>query len=658
MIKKWFLHQNKQQANAEREEEGQSIVILAFVFIGLLAFVGIAVDVGLVFARATQLQSGIDAAALAGVTELADGDLNDADNRAAQFLRANGIPISVTQTIVSDRDVNSLDGVEYSVTGTWPVELFFLRLIGLEEVNVTRSATAAYFPLADIFTGRRSEYGFIETANQSVFGPNICTSYGDSFSPLNSVWAPGEYTWKYRIYIPPDYNHDIVRVELFDPDSINTAENSHTVFFSATAIQYSLDNDPPDNRRFPAEGKVLNCQEHSVGGNPHQRWQPCVLRTGELDILEEDDSISLDQINPYWFVRIDENRGAGAGHGNGTCGTPSVYTPRYNTQTVFELFYYRQESDGTITRIPLASYTGQVDDGIRGGGDHMTDMRWVSPRPGPQPYDDYVDENGNPIVVPADFGSFDISLSSIPDILEDPATGARYIYLDITSLSGASENGYSIWAGPPNDNRASDVNTRNLNLVESPAAASAHFSQGVTVFAMGNLPMNSIYSQPVDIPLVYIGPEMAGQRVFVSLFDPDAGTQPPIAFFFDSIAFQPTTGNTVGVNWNQTDWGFLYGDATDPNPDGRCFHVSVSGNNRCTNQWIDPSYGLTIPGDVSRCDYGHLATLTPGTAEYRQYLMDNCTPFYGGRLHARYASNFADTYGWEIRLEGIPYLVR
>ena len=53
-----------------KSEEGQSIVIIALILVALLVFAGIAVDVGFIFARNSQLQAAVDAAALAGVPEL------------------------------------------------------------------------------------------------------------------------------------------------------------------------------------------------------------------------------------------------------------------------------------------------------------------------------------------------------------------------------------------------------------------------------------------------------------------------------------------------------------------------------------------------------------------------------------------------------------
>ena len=50
-----------------QKETGQSIVIIAVVMVALLAFVGLAIDLGLVWARRAQLTAAVDAAALAGV---------------------------------------------------------------------------------------------------------------------------------------------------------------------------------------------------------------------------------------------------------------------------------------------------------------------------------------------------------------------------------------------------------------------------------------------------------------------------------------------------------------------------------------------------------------------------------------------------------------
>lgn len=478
--------------------------------------------------------------------------------------------------------------------------LLLVVLVVLTAAGVTASPSDVPPSGTDIYASRRQD-GVVSFSNQGIFGPHICIDYGDPFSPLNSPWKPEYYTYKYRILIPGDYPSDILRVELFDPDSINQAENDFTIAHTQAAI----------DRGFP-----LTENKSCTGANT-LRVNPCLIQTDELDLV--DNYIDIDQINPYWLVRIDENRGVGSPPGNGTCGQPSNYTPGYNTQTVYQLFYYRQNPDETITRENLARYTGQVGDGARDNGDHLTDMRWVSP--GGTPIFD------QPAPVPVDAGSsktFELHITDdLPSIVTEPGTGNRYVYLDVSTKSGASENGFEIWAGPPNytDTISSDVNVRNVQITNSP---NSHSSEGVTVFALNNLPLNSNFGQynvsdPIDIPLTYIGPEHAGQTVSVSLYDSDAGSDPPIIFFFDTIA--------------EADWSLTFAVPGQDDPDGvadgvRCLPGS------CQTQWISPSYQIQVPTLTNNC-------------------FDNpdpqvCTPFYGGRLIARYDAGVHDSYGWEV----------
>lgn len=228
------------------EQKGQSIVLVALMMVGLLAFVGIAVDVGLIFARRSQLSKAVDSAVLAAVTEVESLSLlNNADDKAAQFLNSN-LPLSTSLasaaspspiTFVSTAEINEIGAYEYTLTATWPVDLYFLSVIGLRNYDVGVSAAAAYFPITDVYASRRVEDGALSTSNQSVFGPKICSSNGDPFSPDLPDWSPtsesakyrGLYSYEYRILIPSDYPDDIIRVELFDPDSINKADRKSVV---------------------------------------------------------------------------------------------------------------------------------------------------------------------------------------------------------------------------------------------------------------------------------------------------------------------------------------------------------------------------------------------------------------------------------------------
>ncbi|MCB8984277.1 MAG: hypothetical protein H6659_10665 [Ardenticatenaceae bacterium] len=317
---------------------------------------------------------------------------------------------------------------------------------------------------------------------------------------------------------------------------------------------------------------------------------------------------------------MDENRGTST---PGVCGEPASYTPAYNTATRYELSYFRDAANGTVEQIPLAAYTGQTGDGVRDNGDHDTDLRWVSP--GGQPSYD------QPVVVPASSGSFEVDLSQdIPNMVIDPATGERTLLLEVTTISGASENGFQFWAGPAAYTATvpSAANERNLYTLNNPGS---HDPAGVTIEAIGILPLNSNTDNVSIVPLATIGPEFAGQSITVTHFDMDAGSKPPVVFYMDSLAFTPD-GSTDGVNENATDFAVSYGGEVDPT--GRCFDGGASYNGECNNRWVSPVYTITLPSEQT-CDYSNP---TPET----------CTPFYGGQLFARMKMGNHDTHTWYV----------
>ncbi|HEX6387532.1 MAG TPA: hypothetical protein VF177_22925 [Anaerolineae bacterium] len=490
--------------------------------------------------------------------------------------------------------------------------LVLITALGLLTVVLARSVTAGVpsattgdftFPADGIITSRTAAASLINTSNQAVIGPSGCIDDGDPFSPWNSPYAPGPYAYRYLIRIPADYTDDVVRVELFDPDSINAADNDALVV-RTVAAQNAPGNLPPTTNK--------SCGTN--GGSDNQR-DACVLRTDELDLIDTfPDVYNLDSINPLWFMRIDENRGAGSPPGNGSCGTPGSYNPGFNTQTLFQLFYFHEGSDGSPVRVNLASYTGQVGDGMRDSGDHETDLRWVSPGGAAAP---------GQILVPVDPGSattFELDLAQdLPGILVDPTTGDRHVYLDVTTVSGASENGFEIWAGPDDyvGSVPDNVNERNVYVLNNPGA---HDSRGVTISALGPLPQNSNYDEQVGRPLVYVDPALADSSVLVSLYDFDADAEPPLTFYFDTIA--------------ESDWSMTFGVAGQDDPDGVPAGVRCLPG-QCASQWVDPPYEIKVPGILDDCDWQN------PTAE-------DCTPFYGGLLMVRSDAGSGNSFTWQI----------
>lgn len=472
---------------------------------------------------------------------------------------------------------------------------------------------------------RYGETGKATLDLNSVYGPQICTDLGDPFSPWNSIYAPDSFTYKYRIRIPASYPLSIVRVELFDPDSINSAENFATVVRTSKVQDPSVVSPP-----LPAT-TTKTCGVDSTSATQDDS---CTLPTDELDYL--DAPLSMDQINPYWYQRVDSNRGQGdpSLHGNGNCGSTGSYEPGFNTQTRFELYYFRTD-DALITRRSLASYTGQTGDnrdlnlGASSPGDHNTDLTWVSPGAENQGPDFDAEYGTN--AVPVDPGSattFEIDLTTDVPLLEaDSDTGARDLYLDVTALSGASLNAFRVWAGPPDyvQSVPANINQRNVVVTNSPGE---HNSQGVTVTAVNRAVFSSATNGLLEVerPLTFIPASFADVGFTLSLFDLDAGTVPPVTFFFDNIP--------------ESDWSLTFAQPGIDDPDGVPDGVRCAPGS-CNAQWINPAYQLKLPGNLEAC-----------FEEEPKY--GDCVPFYGGTLMMRYAAGEQDTFAIEIRSGHAP----
>ncbi len=80
-------------------QSGQSLIILAFAFLGLIAMLGLALDMGLVYVERIRLKRTVDAAALAAVTELPVEE--EAARRALGYLQENGYDITRSNVFIA-----------------------------------------------------------------------------------------------------------------------------------------------------------------------------------------------------------------------------------------------------------------------------------------------------------------------------------------------------------------------------------------------------------------------------------------------------------------------------------------------------------------------------------------------------------------------------
>jgi hypothetical protein len=82
----------------EQDQSGQSLVIVAFAFLALVAMLGIALDLGLVYIERVRIKRAVDAASLAGVVELPYEQ--ESYERAMEYLDLNGYAMDQTDIYV------------------------------------------------------------------------------------------------------------------------------------------------------------------------------------------------------------------------------------------------------------------------------------------------------------------------------------------------------------------------------------------------------------------------------------------------------------------------------------------------------------------------------------------------------------------------------
>jgi hypothetical protein len=104
-------------------QAGQSLILLALAFLGLVAMLGLALDLGLLYIERIHMKRAVDAATLAGVVELPDEE--QAMARAIEYLRMNNYDVGNDVNVMvwgctrsdPDADLSTLDNpgtlVEY-----------------------------------------------------------------------------------------------------------------------------------------------------------------------------------------------------------------------------------------------------------------------------------------------------------------------------------------------------------------------------------------------------------------------------------------------------------------------------------------------------------------------------------------------------------------
>ena len=165
-------------AKRRDKERGQALIVLAFALLALVAFAGLAIDGGRLYAQRRQTQNAADAAAMAGagvlaefISKCASADAAN-DNRVAAAIvdraRLNGIdhfsPDGELEAWYVDADfqpvgrVGWATGIPYSATGiktslTYSDTATFMRVVGRTHLVVTAEALAMIGPVVQANSG-------------------------------------------------------------------------------------------------------------------------------------------------------------------------------------------------------------------------------------------------------------------------------------------------------------------------------------------------------------------------------------------------------------------------------------------------------------------------------------------------------------------------
>jgi hypothetical protein len=131
-------------------ERGQAMLLIAVGMIGIVAFVGLAIDAGIVFAQVGHLRRGVDAAALSAANQIREGiSTTDIRNSAKEIILLNmpgtdtDLDVQVDTCITDD----TIEGCNESfarklarVEANLNIGLSFLPIVGWEELTITADA--------------------------------------------------------------------------------------------------------------------------------------------------------------------------------------------------------------------------------------------------------------------------------------------------------------------------------------------------------------------------------------------------------------------------------------------------------------------------------------------------------------------------------------
>ena len=130
-------------------QRGQVLVIFAGSLVALMMLMALVVDIGWYWSNGLRMQRAADAAALAGAVYMPDNFNKKPVNAQTAVLDAaqrNGYVPDANTTITSTQDANPR---QINVTITDKVGTFFLKVVGIQTLDASRSSPRSSYPMAE-----------------------------------------------------------------------------------------------------------------------------------------------------------------------------------------------------------------------------------------------------------------------------------------------------------------------------------------------------------------------------------------------------------------------------------------------------------------------------------------------------------------------------
>ncbi len=196
---------------------GQVIVIFVFALGLLFTIMALVIDIGNIWNNSLHVQQAAEAAAMAGVPYM-PGDFATASTKANAEAQRNGFSTAGGATIAPAVNLESNRRLDVTITRNYST--YFLRLLGMTTVRISRTATAEYtlpVPMGSPLSTYGDNTGFYWAAAMSQGADRTYgDAYGTYYNPnptLNNQYDSRGY--QYAIEVP--VGAGATNVDLYDP---------------------------------------------------------------------------------------------------------------------------------------------------------------------------------------------------------------------------------------------------------------------------------------------------------------------------------------------------------------------------------------------------------------------------------------------------------